>query len=298
LRVTGPFTVESLSPHRVLAADDEQPASEIEGTQDASDQFEIRIIENLRKAGVQNTKKDERLKLDSLEPYPGIWIQAQGEYTDKDGLVKRVAVSIGPEYGTVGSDHIKDAAKEAVLGLGYDLLVVCGFTFDPGVSEESKRYGKLQVLITRINTDLLLGDELLKKTGAGNLFMVFGEPDIEIKQAEGKVTAILHGLDIYDPTTGEIRSSSTNDIACWFIDTDYNDESFFVRHAYFTGADQPYEKLKKTLKAEIDEDAWSALYSTTSRPFDLPQTKDGKPGKIAVKVINHYGDEVLKVYQV
>lgn len=298
MRVTGPFTVESLSPHRVLAADDEQPASEIEGTQDASDQFEIRIIENLRKAGVQNTKKDERLKLDSLEPYPGIWIQAQGEYTDKDGLVKRVAVSIGPEYGTVGSDHIKDAAKEAVLGLGYDLLVVCGFTFDPGVSEESKRYGKLQVLITRINTDLLLGDELLKKTGAGNLFMVFGEPDIEIKQAEGKVTAILHGLDIYDPTTGEIRSSSTNDIACWFIDTDYNDESFFVRHAYFTGADQPYEKLKKTLKAEIDEDAWSALYSTTSRPFDLPQTKDGKPGKIAVKVINHYGDEVLKVYQV
>jgi hypothetical protein len=105
--------------------------------------------------------------------------------------VKRVAVSIGPEYGTVGSDHIKDAAKEAVQGLGYDLLVVCGFTFDPGVSEESKRYGKLQVLITRMNTDLLLGDQLLKKTGAGNLFMVFGEPDVEIKQDKGKVTAIL-----------------------------------------------------------------------------------------------------------
>ncbi|QMS91359.1 site-specific DNA-methyltransferase [Nostoc edaphicum CCNP1411] len=297
LRVTGPFTVESLSPHRVLAADDERPASEAEGTQHASDQFEIRIIENLRKAGVQNTKKDERLKLDSLEPHPGIWIQAEGEYTDKDGKVKRVAVSIGPEYGTVGSDHIKDAAKEAVQGLGYDLLVVCGFTFDPGVSEESKRYGKLQVLITRMNTDLLLGDELLKKTGAGNLFMVFGEPDVEIKQDNGKVTAILHGLDIYDPTTGEIRSSSTNDIACWFIDTNYNGESFFVRHAYFTGADQPYEKLKKTLKAEVDEDAWSDLYSTTSRPFDPPQTNDGKPGKIAVKVINHYGDEVLKVYQ-
>ncbi|MBD2497897.1 site-specific DNA-methyltransferase [Nostoc sp. FACHB-280] len=297
LRVTGPFTVESLSPHRVLAADNEQPASEVEGTQHASDQFEIRMIENLRKAGVQNTKKDERLKFDSLEPHPGTWIQAQGEYTDKDGNVKRVAVSIGPEYGTVGSDQIKEAAKEAVQGLGYDLLIVCGFTFDPGVSEESKRYGKLQVLITRMNTDLLLGDELLKKTGAGNLFMVFGEPDIEIKQAQGKVTVTLHGLDIYDPTTGEIRSSSTNDIACWFIDTKYNGESFFVRHAYFTGADHPYDKLKKTLKAEIDEDAWSDFYSTTSRPFDLPQTKDGKPGKIAVKVINHYGDEVLKVYQ-
>lgn len=148
-----------------------------------------------------------------------------------------------------------------------------------------------------MNTDLLLGDELLKKTGAGNLFMVFGEPDVEIKQDNDKVIVTLHGLDIYDPTTGEIRSSSTNDIACWFIDTNYNDESFFVCHAYFTGAHQPYDKLKKTLKSEIDEDAWADLYSTTSRPFDLPLTKDGKPGKIAVKVINHYGDEVLKVYR-
>lgn len=108
----------------------------------------------------------------------------------------------------------------------------------------------------------------------------------------------LRGLDIYDPTTGEIRSSSTDDIASWFIDTDYNGESFFVRHAYFTGKDQPYDTFKRTLKAEIDEAAWSALYSTNSRPFDPPQRKDGKPGKIAVKVINHYGDEVLKVYEV
>jgi adenine-specific DNA-methyltransferase len=298
LRITGPFTVESLSPHRLLATDEERPASETEGTQNASDQFEIRIIENLRKAGVQNTKKDERLVFDNLEPYSSTWIQAVGEYTDKDGKVKRVAVSIGSEYGTVGSDQIKEAAKEAVQGLGYDLLVVCGFTFDPGVAEESRRYGKLQVLVTRMNPDLLLGDELLKKTGSGNLFMVFGEPDIEINSSDNKVTVTLRGLDIYDPTTGEIRSSYTDDIACWFIDTNYNGESFFVRHAYFTGADKPYDKLKRTLKAEIDESAWLSLYSNTSRPFDAPKSKDGKPGKIAVKVINHYGDEVLKVYKV
>ena len=296
IRVTGPFTVESLSPHRVLSTNEERPASENEGTQQASDNFEIRIIENLKKAGVQNTKKDERLKFDYLEPYSGEWIQAEGEYTDKDGKTHRVAVSIGSEYGTVGKDHIKEAAKEAVRGIGYNLLIICGFAFDPGVSEESKRYGKLQVLITRMNTDLLLGDELLKKTGAGNLFMVFGEPDVEIKQDNGKVTVTLHGLDIYDPTTGEIRSSSTNDIACWFIDTNYNGESFFVRHAYFTGADEPYKKLKKTLKAEVDENAWDAIYSTVSRPFAPPKGKGGQPGKIAVKVINHYGDEVLKVY--
>jgi adenine-specific DNA-methyltransferase len=247
---------------------------------------------------VQNTKKNERLKFDSLEPHPGTWIHAIGEYTDTDDKVKRVSVSIGSEYGTVGSDDIREAAKEAVQGIGYDLLIVCGFAFDPAVPEEAKRYGKLTVLPTRMNSDLLLGDELLKKTAAANLFMVFGEPDIEIhKQDDGKITVELKGLDIYDPTTGEIRSSSTNDIACWFIDTQYNEESFFVRHAYFTGADQPYDKLKRALRAEVDEAAWSDLYSTISRPFTPPSRK-GKPGKIAVKVINHYGDEVLKVYEV
>jgi adenine-specific DNA-methyltransferase len=110
-------------------------------------------------------------------------------------------------------------------------------------------------------------------------------------QKDGKIVVEIKGLDVYDPTTGEIRSNSTDDIACWFIDTDYNGESFFVRHAYFTGADESYEKLKNALRAEIDETAWSALYATHSRPFDKPET-----GRIAVKVINHYGDEVLKVY--
>ena len=299
IRVTGPFTVESLSPHRVLSTNEERPASENEGTQQASDNFEIRIIENLKKAGVQNGKKDERLKFEYLEPYPGSWIQAEGEYIDKDGTTHKVGISIGSEYGTVGSDQIREAAKEAVQGLGYDLLIVCGFAFDPGVSEQSKKFGKLQILVTRMNTDLLLGDEMLKKTGSGNLFMVFGEPDIVINSLDnGKITVELKGLDIYDPTTGEIRSSSTKDLACWFIDTNYNDESFFVRHAYFTGANEPYKKLKKTLKAEVDEDAWESLYSDISRPFDAPQGKKGKPGKIAIKVINHYGDEVLKVYEV
>jgi adenine-specific DNA-methyltransferase len=109
----------------------------------------------------------------------------------------------------------------------------------------------------------------------------------------GQVVVELHGLDIYDPTTGQIRSSSTDDIACWFIDTNYDEQSFFVRHAYFTGADQPYDQLKRALRAEIDEAAWTELYRTHSLPFDPPST-----GKIAVKVINHYGDEVLKVYEI
>ncbi len=295
IRVAGPFTVESLSPHRVLSAAEEMPVSEREGRKaPGAGQFETMILDNLKKAGVQNTVKNERLQFERLEPYAGTWVQGEGEYTEKDGAIRRVAVSIGPEHGTVGPELVKEAAKEAVKGVGYDLLIVCGFAFDPHVSEEAKRYGQLTVLPTRMNADLTMGDELLKKTGAGNLFMVFGEPDLQIKKAKkGQITVEVKGVDIYDPTTGEIRSHSTDDIACWFIDTDYNEESFFVRHAYFTGSNKPYDKLKWALQAEIDEEAWSSLYTTKSRPFDPPTT-----GKIAVKVINHYGDEILKVYGV
>jgi len=291
IRVSGPFTVESLSPHRVLAPDDPSTAFREDAlhTQD----FAGMIIENLRLSGVQNTIKNERLKFDRLEPYAGTWLHAAGEYTEKDGTSRRVVVSIGPELGTVGPEQVKEAAKEALKGVEFDLLIVCGFAFDPHVSEEAKRYGKLTVLPAHMNPDLVMGDELLKKTGAGNLFMVFGEPDLEIQKKDGRITVHLKGLDVYDPTTGEVRSNSTDDIACWFIDTDYNEETFIVRHAYFTGADEPYEKLQRALRAEIDESAWSALYSTTSYPFDTPTS-----GKIAVKVINHYGDEVLKVYQI
>lgn len=295
IRVAGPFTVESLSPHRVLSTDQDQPKSEQVGQdQGTGGGFETLIIDNLRVAGVENTKKGERLKFTRLEPYAGTWLQAAGEYQEKDGTSKRVTICIGPEHGTVSPDLIKDAAKEAVQGVGFDLLVVLGFAFDPHVSEEIHRYGKLTVLPARINPDLQMGNLLLKKSGVGNLFMVFGEPDVDVKtMPDGQVTVTIKGVDIYDPTTGEIRSSSTDDIACWFIDSNYNGESFFVRHAYFTGADQPYDKLKRALRAEVDESAWSALYSTTSYPFEKPET-----GKIAVKVINHYGDEVLKVYQI
>ena len=308
LRVSGPFTVESLSPHRVLSTADENQdgtVSEQEGRKQQD--FATMILDNLYKAGVQNTRKTERLSFDQLDPYAGAWLHAAGEYTDADGKTRRVAVSIGPEHGTVGPQQVKEAAKEAVQGVGFDMLIVCGFAFDPHVAEEVKRYGKLTVLPAKMNPDLAMGDELLKKTGAGNLFMVFGEPDVEIKkQKGGQIVVEIKGVDVYDPTTGQIRSGkaidektgkvihdSTNDIACWFIDTDYNGESFFVRHAYFTGAEEPYDKLKRALRADIDEAAWSSLYSTTSRPFAKPES-----GKIAVKVINHYGDEVLKVFEI
>ncbi len=302
LRVTGPFTVESLSPHRILApstgsgpaAETALPKSEQAAKAGPENQFVNMILDNLRKAGVQNTFKNERLKFDWLKEFAGLYLHGEGQYTEKSGETRRVAVHIGPEHGTVTPDDVKEAAKEAVRGQGFDLLLICGLAFDSHVSEEAKRWGNLTILPTRINADLTMPDEVLKKTGSGNLFMIFGEPDVTIHpQADGQLTVEIHGLDIYDPTTGQIRSSSTADIACWFIDTDYNEESFFVRHAYFTGEGEPYERLKRALKAEVDESAWQALYRTVSRPFPPPSS-----GHIAIKVINHYGDEVLKVYKV
>lgn len=297
IRVAGPFTVESLSPHRVLAPDVDRTGTEEAATQEQdSSRFVSMIRDNLKKAGVQNTVKGERLQFERLEPCAGTWIHATGEYREGD-TIKRIAVCVGPEHGTVGPDLVREAAMEATQGPGHDLLLVCGLAFDPHVSGEAKgwaKFGKLLVLPTRVNPDLTMGEELLKKTSAANLFMVFGEPDLDVRKLkDGKVEVEIKGVDIYDPTRGVIRSASTDEIACWFIDTEYNGESFFVRHAYFLGGDEPYEKLKKALRAEINEAAWAALYSTKSRAFEYPKT-----GKIAVKVINHYGDEVLKVYDV
>jgi adenine-specific DNA-methyltransferase len=316
IRVAGPFTVESLSPHRVLSTDESpiggapevdrdglnhppllasaSPALKRRGSEDESDFVSV-ILDNLRRNSIKTTHKEERLKFDRIETYPSPYIHAIGYYTDTEGKEKKAAITVGPEHGTVSPDLVREAAKAAVQSIeSFDSLYVLGFSFDPYVDTERTKLGKLQVVMTRMNPDLAMGDDLLKKTGAGNLFMVFGEPDIELKKAKnGTYTVEIKGLDVYDPTTGQVRSNSTNDIACWFIDTNYNGESFFVRHAYFTGDKDPYDKLKRALKAEIDEAAWSMLYRTESMPFDKPSK-----GKIAVKVINHYGDEVLKVYEV
>jgi adenine-specific DNA-methyltransferase len=309
IRVTGPFTVESLSPHRMLSTEEEQPRTEAAAALEPEEpQFEQMVLDNLRKAGVQNTVQQERLVFQRLDVFAGRWLHAAGEYLDAEGETRRVAVSLGPEHGTVGPDQVKEAAKEATRGVGFDVLVVCGFAFDArtgevaqeftpeptpefAVSEETRQFGKLPVLLARMNPDLAMGDDLLKNTGAGNLFTVFGEPDLDIRTGPDGVTVEIRGIDVYDPTTGQVRSNSTDDIACWFVDTDYNGESFFVRHAYFTGADEPYKRLQRALRADIDEAAFQSLYSTVSRPFPSPST-----GRIAVKVINHFGDEVMKVY--
>jgi adenine-specific DNA-methyltransferase len=251
----------------------------------------VMVLEHLRSAGVHQKDKADAIRFASLEPWPGEWVAAEGRFTAEDGRERRAAVFIGPEFGTVTRADLTAAAREASEAR-FDLLIACAFSYDAHASELT-RLGPLAILKARMNPDLHMAEEL-KNTGKGNLFVVFGEPDIDLlEEKDGQIRVKVNGIDVFDPATGEIRSDDTKGIACWFIDTDYNEESFFVRHAYFLGAHDPYQSLKTALKAEIDEDAWASLYADTSRPFPRPST-----GRIAVKVINHFGDEVLKVFGV
>ena len=294
IRVAGPFTVESISPHRALeiGADDELIDSMHQKGEYGDEQdFAQLILENLRIAGVQQAHKDDRIDFLSLVPWPGDLVCAEGKYMDESGAERRAAVFVGPEFGTVSRPDLVSAAREAA-DAGFDVLIACAFNYDAH-STDFEKLGYVPVLKARMNADLHMADDL-KNTGKGNLFVIFGEPDIDIVEAEDdQIWVKIKGVDVFHPNTGEIRSDGADGIACWFIDTDYNEESFFVRHAYFLGANDPYKALKRTLKAEINREAWETLNSDISRPFDKP-----KNGRIAVKVINHLGDEVMKVYRV
>jgi adenine-specific DNA-methyltransferase len=297
-RVAGPFTVESLSPHRTLAVDwdDElidpnKPRKGLAETQEKLPQdFAGMILENLRSAGVQQANKEDRITFTSLKGWPGDFLCAEGRFMEGEHE-RRAGILIGPEFGTVARPDLVAAAREAG-DAGFDILIACAFAYDAH-SAEFDRLGRVPVLKARMNPDLHMAKDL-KATGHGNLFVVFGEPDIRIeKLPDGMLRVAIEGVDVFKPQTGEVVSEGKEGIALWMLDTDYNEESFFVRHAYFLGANDPYKALKTTLKAEIDEEAWSTLNSDVSRPFAKPAS-----GRIAVKVINHLGDEVMKVFAV
>ena len=358
VRVAGPFTVESLSPHRVLGIDEDGEL--IDSLADSKigmkhgggatvEDFTQMVLENLRVAGVQQANKEDKIEFAAINPWPGDHVCAEARYSEGDeesGTLKRAAVFIGPEFGTVSRPDLVVAVREAA-DADFDALISCAFNYDAH-STDFDKLGRVPVLKARMNADLHMAGDL-KNTGKGNLFVIFGEPDIEIipvfatsgtgslpqdslqqdgqsdsdgqPAPEGRTTATqeshsasaasdakpdtagggepemiqvrVRGVDVFHPNTGEIRSDDTDGIACWFIDTDYNEESFFVRHAYFLGANDPYKQLRTTLKAEINQEAWDTLHSDTSRPFPKPPS-----GRIAVKVINHLGDEVMKVFRV
>jgi adenine-specific DNA-methyltransferase len=257
---------------------------------EAAQSFSQMILQSLKAAGVQQAHKEDKIAFIALTPWPGELVCAEGRYMEgeKD---KRAAIFIGPEFGTVQRADLVEAAKEAG-DADFDTLIACAFNYEAHATEFNK-LGRIPVLKARMNADLHMSDDL-KNTGKGNLFVIFGEPDIDVLPAEdGKVKIKINGVDVFHPSTGEVRSDGADGIACWFIDTDYNEESFFVRHAYFLGANDPYNSLKSTLKTEINAEAWLTLNSDTSRAFSKP-----KSGRVAVKVINNLGDEVMKVFRV
>ena len=294
VRVAGPFTVESLSPHRVLGTDENDElidtAAEAKLGYGAKQDFAAMILDNLKTAGVQQAHKEDRIAFSGLKPWPGDLVCAEGTYVEGDAE-KRAGIFVGSEFGTVSRPDLVSAVREAA-DADFDVLITCAFNYDAHASEFNK-LGRVPVLKARMNADLHMADDL-KNTGKGNLFVIFGEPDIDIcDAADNQIQVKVNGIDVFHPNTGEIRSDNADGIACWFIDTDYNAESFFVRHAYFLGTNNPYKALRTTLKAEINQEAWETLHSDTSRPFAKPAS-----GRIAVKVINHLGDEVMKVFRV
>ena len=295
VRVAGPFTVESISPHRVLGVDEHGDViAESSNGYGTEYDFADVILDNLRTSGVQQAHREDRVEFASLTPWPGRLVCADGRFVEGDeesGVERRAAVFIGPEFGTVSRPDLVEAAREAADG-GFDVLIACAFNYEAHTTE-FESLGRVPVLKARMNADLHMANDL-KNTGTGNLFVIFGEPDIEIiDAADDQIQVKVNGVDVFHPSTGEVRSDGPDGIACWFIDTDYNQEAFFVRHAYFLGAGDPYKSLKTTLKAEINADAWNSLKSNISRSFAKPES-----GRIAVKVINHLGDEVLKVFRV
>lgn len=295
VRVAGPFTMESLSPCRgmIVGPDDElidpQKLAAGAGDNRPVQDFADMILDELRRAGVQQSDRKHRIRFTSLEAVPGSYVCACGTY-ERGGKPVRAGIMIGPEFGTVTAAELTRACQEAKM-LGYGEVISCAFSYEANIG--ALAFPGMPVVKARMNADLHMAGEL-KSTGSGNLFVVFGEPDIEIaERPDGKIRVKIKGVDVFDPKKGEVRSSEAKDIACWFVDTNYNAQSFFVRQAYFLGQKDPYGQLKNTLRATIDEEAWESLYRDESRPFEKPATRH-----IAVKVINHLGDEVMRVFRV
>ena len=293
VRVAGPFTIESLSPYRNLIVDENDEVKDPLAINPVEDYKEVKdfgamILDELKRSGVQQSDKKNRITFESLEPIPGRYICAKGRYL-RGGKSVEAGVFIGPEFGTVERADLVSALREAGT-LGVDEVISCAFSYEASVGDLS--FPGMPLIKARMNADLHMAGEL-KSTGAGNLFVVFGEPQIEIIEDGDMRRVKILGMDVFNPQTGKVTSSETKDIACWFVDTNYNEESFFVRQAYFLGQKDPYQALRDTLKAEIDAEAWVSIHKDISRPFEVPST-----GRIAVKIINHLGDEVMKVFMV
>ena len=294
-RVAGPFTMESMSPVQTLVAVERPDGLTdvrrvTEHTEGEGEGFVPRMLKLLRGAGVRQSHKADRLTFAEVVPWAGRNIQAEAWTQEAEGeRRKHVAIAIGPEFGTITRNNLKAFAREVKEAGCFDLAVVCAFGFEAHATEEVVAVAGCRVLLARMNADLHM--ELDDKGVNANAFVIYGEPDVDILREGADFRVQLNGVDVYVPKLNAVRSGEIDDIDCWMVDTDYNEQCFIARQVFFPDNPTLYKALKKMLNNDIDAEEWESAAGTLSHPFPRPDSN-----KIAVKVINHFGDEVMKIY--
>lgn len=309
LRVSGPFTVETLQNFEPISPeelDDEVRVNEEEGA------FEEVIKQHLLSAGIKNGRKDEMVVFRSVELLSHSYLHAEGFYMNGVGE-KKAYFHIGPKFGTVSKTAVNEAIRECRTRGDAGWLIILGFSFESDIegSTQTMSMGKFEVTKARIHDDLL--QEGLKKKPAKSAasFVTIGEPDIDLIKNGKEVTVEIKGLDIYDPIKDEVKPRNVHDIAYWMVDEDYDGSNFVVKQVFFCGGeksefdkwkkglanlakDGTKKKLEKTLKIEIDDEAFDRLYGHISHPIEIKK----KGQKIAVRIISQFGEECTKVLEV
>ena len=308
LRVSGPFTVETLQNFEPVS-----PESLDDGSQKTEDNgsFEERIFEHLKSAGVRNGIKDEQAIFIRVERLADSYLHAEGFYMDANGNEKKAYFHIGPKFGTVAKQSVNEAVKSCRQRGDADWLIVLGFSFESDIANQNvtMSVGSFEVSKVRMHDDLMQ-DGLLKKDKKAASFVTIGEPDVQLNKKGNQATVEICGLDIYDPIKDIVKARNVEDIAYWMVDDDYDGSNFIVKQVFFCGGnkdefkkwrkgldDLAKEKTKKnverTLKIEIDDEAFDRLYGFESHPFEV------KPGqRIAVRVISQFGEESTKVLSI
>jgi adenine-specific DNA-methyltransferase len=297
VRVTGPFTVEAI-PVPMVEDPGEAPVPAFEEEEararvsDAAGDYLTTMLNLLKQSGGVIFPGNKKMALSNLRPLNVGILHAEAE-TGQNGETLKVALSFGPPHGPVTAVQTDEAIRTARRS-GYDILVLAGFSIEASAQalvQETKIPG-LSVHFANIAPDVLVGD-LLKTTRASQLFTVFGQPDVTVHpRKDGTFVAALRGVDIYDPTTGAVHHTRGEDVAAWFLDTDYDGMTFHICQAFFPGDPDAWDKLQRALRAQIDPEAFAKMRGTASFPF-----KPGEHNRIAVKVIDFRGNEVVKVVE-
>lgn len=310
IRVSGPFTVETLQAYNVTSPDD------LDRTPDEEEEnrlFQERIFSHLQTNGVRNGDKTQQAIFHGMEPVPNPYLNAKGWYKDGNGMERLAYFMIGPKFGTVSKMAVNRALQEfRAIGQndGASWLILLGFSFEDNINEKDYNMGSFTVSKVRMHDDLMQDGLVKKDRGAGS-FITIGEPDIAlIRDEDGEHCHIeIRGLDIYDPIKDDVKARSVDDIAYWEMDDNYNAQAFIVTSMHFCGGNKKeYEPWKKsldkmakqsaktkkkaetTLRLEMCDELWDTLYDFKSEPIPY------EPGrKICIRVVSQFGEESSKV---